>query len=134
MKNYFNIKCELESCESKIIDEGTVKAVKLEVNDSISIEKIKKEKINLIVKRAIKFTPLANAYVNMAYSVSLETNEEIEKAQLIKDLKEGIMILGNVYSRISLITAQITNESMFGAVITPPMYDGTQIEITDNCK
>lgn len=134
MKKYFNIKSDLVSCESKFIDDGTVKSVKLEIKDSLSIDKIKKEKINLIVKREIKFSPLTNAYVNIAYSVVLETNEEIEKAQLIKDLKEGIMILGNVYSRISLITAQITNESMFGAVITPPMYDGTQIEITDNCK
>ena len=134
MKTYSNIKSELEYCESKIIDDGTAKSAELEVSDSISIEKIKNEKAHLIVKRLIKFTPLTNAYVSVAYRTVLEAKEAIEKKQLVKDLKEELPFLGIVYSRISLVIAQITNESMFGAVITPPMYEGERVEIIDNCK
>lgn len=134
MKNYLKCKSVLLMCESKFINDGTAKSAELEINDSISVEKIKKETANLIVSRTINFTPLVNAYVKVAYSVNLVSDGEIDKEQLKNDLKEEIMILSNVYSRISLLISQITNEGMFGAVITPPMYEGKQVEIIDNCK
>lgn len=134
MKNYLKCKSVLLMCESKFINDGTAKSAELEINDSISVEKIKKETANLIVSRTINFTPLVNAYVKVAYSVNLVSDGEIDKEQLKNDLKEEIMILSNVYSRISLLISQITNEGMFGAVITPPMYEGKQVELIDNCK
>ena len=70
MKKYFNIKSDLVSCESKFIDDGTVKSVKLEIKDSLSIDKIKKEKIILIyylklIKKLKKY--LCYCYKNFNY-------------------------------------------------------------------
>ena len=83
----------------------------------------------LYAERKLVFDGLKNVYLRVVYEVNLSLSEKVDKKKLVSDIKKGLSALGEVYKDISLIIAQITDKSPFGAIISPPMYDEEEIEI-----
>ena len=103
--------------------------ITLETYESIEINSISDSNIMLRVARKLVFTGLSNTYLQVVYDVNISLAEKITKSKFEKDVRKGLPILGDVFSDISLIVAQVTDKSPFGAIISPPMYGVDDIEI-----
>ena len=103
--------------------------ITLETYESIEINSISESNIMLTVARKLVFTGLSNTYLQVVYDVNITLAEKITKSKFEKDVRKGLPILGDIFSDISLIVAQVTDKSPFGAIISPPMYDVDDIEI-----
>ncbi len=128
-KTYKNMKSMLMVVDYHFEHDNSDKDITLETHEAIEINSISDSNIMLTVERKLVFTGLSNTYLKVVYDVNISLVEKITKSKFEKDIRKGLPILGDVFSDISLIVAQITDKSPFGAIISPPMYDEDDIEI-----
>ena len=110
-------------------DDNNEKEITLDTKEKIEIKSIGDTSLLLLAERKLIFNGLTNTYLKVSYEVNISLAEKVNKKKVVLDIKKGLSILGAVYSDISLIIAQITDKSPFGAIISPPMYDEDEIEI-----
>lgn len=128
-KAYKNFKSMLMVVDYHFQDDNNEKEITLDTKEKIEIKSIGDTSLLLLVERKLIFNGLTNTYLKVSYEVNISLAEKVNKKKVVLDIKKGLSILGAVYSDISLIIAQITDKSPFGAIISPPMYDEDEIEI-----
>ena len=128
-KTYKNMKSMLMAVDYHFENDNSERDITLETHESIQINSISDSNIMLTVARKLVFTGFSNTYLKVVYDVNISLAEKITKSKFEKDVRKGLSILGDVFSDISLIVAQVTDKSPFGAIISPPMYDVDDIEI-----
>ena len=128
-KTYKIFKSALKRVDYQFEDDNSENEIALNTKDKIGIKEINESSAVLSVERKLIFEGLKNVYLDVAYDVSLSYAKAMDKKKFIADIKKGLPLLGEVYSEISLIIAQITDKSPFGAIISPPMHDEKEIEI-----
>ena len=128
-KAYKNMKSTLIEIDFKFNDENIDKDISLETSEEINIKSITDSSISLSVERKLMFNGLKDTYLKVKYDVIIGLNEKITITRFEKDIKSGVPILSGVFSDISLIMAQVTDKSLFGAIISPPMYNKNRIQI-----
>ena len=128
-KTYKNMKSMLMAVDYHFEHDNSERDITLETYESIEINSISDSNIMLRVARKLVFTGLSNTYLQVVYDVNISLAEKITKSKFEKDVRKGLPILGDVFSDISLIVAQVTDKSPFGAIISPPMYGVDDIEI-----
>ena len=106
---------------------------KIIIQDTISFKSIIDNIIIAYVLRYISCSDAEKSLVNVTYEIKLKS-EDGDLDSVAEDIKSGINIFSNVFSRISLTISELTNASLLGAVITPPMYDKNTINIVNDCK
>lgn len=106
---------------------------KIIIQDTISFKSIIDNIIIAYVSRYISCSDAEKSLVNVTYEIKLKS-EDGDLDSVAEDIKSGINIFSNVFSRISLTISELTNASLLGAVITPPMYDKNTINIVNDCK
>lgn len=124
---YTRISSTLKHC---LYNEEAIKTkekIKIGISDSISIDTITDEAITLVVKRNININEESNQFVTVSFEVVIGTQKIQTIEEIKEDIKSGMQILSSVYSRISLLLAQITQMSPIGSMITPPFYDAKSI-------
>ena len=126
---YIKIKSDLYKCEFNYEKEENVNSVEIAFDDKLILNKIEENKIRAKLQRNLSFKPLVQTYVKVYYELTIETASEINKDTFFADIRKGIPLLANVFSRTSLVISQLTNASVFGPVITPPGYDNQKIEL-----
>ena len=126
---YIKIKSDLYKCEFNYEKEENVNSVEIAFDDKLILNKIEENKIRAKLQRNLSFKPLVQTYVKVYYELTIETASEINKDTFFADIRKGIPLLANVFSRTSLVISQLTNASVFGPVITPPGYDNHKIEL-----
>ena len=128
-KAYKNFKSMLMVVDYHFQDDNNEKEITLDTKEKIEIKSIGDTSLLLFAERKLIFNGLTNTYLKVSYEVNISLAEKVNKKKVVSDIKKGLSILGAVYSDISLIIAQITDKSPFGAIISPPMYDEDEIEI-----
>lgn len=128
-KAYKNFKSMLMVVDYHFQDDNNEKEITLDTKEKIEIKSIGDTSLLLLAERKLIFNGLTNTYLKVSYEVNISLAEKVNKKKVVLDIKKGLSILGAVYSDISLIIAQITDKSPFGAIISPPMYDEDEIEI-----
>ena len=128
-KAYKNFKSMLMVVDYHFEDDNNEKEITLDTKEKIEIKSIGDTSLLLLAERKLIFNGLTNTYLKVSYEVNISLAEKVNKEKVVSDIKKGLSILGAVYSDISLIIAQITDKSPFGAIISPPMYDEDEIEI-----
>lgn len=118
----------LEEAKYKKIDAGDQKNVQLATNDTASIIHRDDKKIVIWFTRELRFMPSCLFDI----TVSFETIWTIKDNSLINDetddmiisqvLKEKVAFVGTIYSRISLLIAQMTSAIGNPPLFTPPSY------------
>ena len=128
-KAYKNFKSMLMVVDYHFQDDNNEKEITLDTKEKIEIKSIGDTSLLLLAERKLIFNGLTNTYLKVSYEVNISLAEKVNKKKVVLDIKKGLSILGAVYSDISLIIAQITDKSPFGAIISPPMYDEDEIDI-----
>lgn len=129
MKNikYKNIKTKLMKVnyDFNLIENEKLLDVKLD-------DKIK---INVIENNLIDFNTIRELQINkksllsVEFNCKIQTNEAVTKDNFEVDIKNGLDLLSEVFSYISLIISNITCLSPFDAFVTPPIYNKKEITI-----
>lgn len=131
MNKYQDIKFTLIESKFEHKNYATVADVpiKISVEDKIVIKKITDDRIDLEVGRTVKFDPLQDCGFTATFFTQIMTEKPIAKAQFVADIKKGLPIMSSVFSQISLAIAQLSSMTIFGAIVTPPVYYGDKIQI-----
>ena len=104
--------------------------IDIEIIDKIKIIEINNDIVDFNVIRDLKFKSLVNSYIHVVFESSIKSTEIITKEEFIEAVKKDVsMISGAVFTKISLLIANVTNMSPLGTIITPPVYNMKEIEI-----
>ena len=103
--------------------------VSINTSDKIKINDVLDDAFVLIVSRKINFEPTKETYVEVVFETTVGTTDKETVDSIVRSIKEGSSLLGNVFARASLLISQITSASAFGPIITAPMYNTKTIEI-----
>ena len=103
--------------------------IEIFLEDKIVIKKITDDEIGLEVGRTVKFSPFKDSYFTAVFLTQIITEKPVAKEQFIADIKKGLPMMSSVFSQISLTLAQLSNMTIFGTIVTPPVYYGDKINI-----
>lgn len=127
MSNYKNIRSTLVDSAFHYEESTTEAPIKMNFSDKIIVKNISDDKITFEAERQVNFTPLKESFFKATFLASIMLDEPITKEQFLADVKKGLPMLSNVFSRISLVISELSNPSPFGPIITPPIYDAKGI-------
>ena len=119
--NLKNIECNYNKPQNELVN--------VEVRDNINIIEIKDDLVVFLTKREIICDNLVDTYIKVAFETNLKYENTITKEQFINDVKKGLNILSETYSKISLMIAQMSELSPLGCLVTPPMYQNNKIVV-----
>ena len=125
----FNIKNILLKNVQYNFENLTGRDIAISISDTIEIIEIDEKKVLLNVERELFVKPNTNTHIKIAYEVTLESEENVNKADVSEGLRERAINLVSVFSKISLLMSQITNMSPFGTIVTPPTYEPQNMKI-----
>ena len=125
-KKIVSINSYLNSVEYKS-SESNEKELMIIFEDKVSNINVIDKKVNCIVSRKITIESELEIYVDFKVNIALE--ERINKEEVKAMLNEDVEVLASVYSKISLIIANLTNASVFGPLVTIPVIKNKQTNI-----
>ena len=123
---YFNLKTNLLSSNVHIKNQGNVH-YNVTINDFVEIVEIIDKEIVMKISRNLNFNPSEDMTLNVTYIATLQTKYNITREEFENDLKQGMPILNNVFSRIALTIGDITSQSILGPILTIPGYNIKEI-------
>lgn len=123
---YFNLKTNLLSSNIHIKNQGNVH-YNVSVEDMVEIVEIVEKEIVMKITRNLKFNPSDEMELSVTYIATLQTKYNITREEFENDLKQGMPILNNVFSRIALTIGDITSQSILGPILTIPGYNIKEI-------
>ena len=95
--------------------------------DEIVIRKIQEHHFGLVITRRLSISQIDQVLAEAVFNVRIDTDNTETVSSITQKIKDGMPILGNVFSRISLVISQITSQSPYGPVITVPSYDKNKV-------
>lgn len=104
------------------------------MQDYLTIKENKGDEIFCLLTRSIIFYPIdknikGQNEITASHDVVLTINENITNSEFISDVKNNLDILNRVFEILSLTIANISTSSVWGPIITSPMYDPKDIKI-----
>lgn len=130
-KKYKLITCKAIASSFQAPNEIIGKLLSLDITDTIKKIEIKDRKISFVVSRSISFGTDSGWSSFAEYYTIMDAKEDITRDTFIQDLKSGINELNIVFAKISLSLANITNDTLLGAIVTVPFYNPKTIAIED---
>ena len=106
------------------------KTISISIDDFIQIVEIDEKKALVCISRELSLDRTKEIYIKISYDVSIESDEDIEKDMLIKELQSKTISMTSVFSKISLLISQITSMSPFGIIVSPPNYNAEEVTIS----
>ena len=97
--------------------------------DEIVIGKIQEHNFGLIITRRLSISQIDQVLAEATFNVRIDIESTETTSSITDKIKDGMPILGNVFSRISLVISQITSQSPYGPIITVPVYDKNKVVI-----
>ncbi|MBR2444611.1 MAG: hypothetical protein IKB27_04350 [Clostridia bacterium] len=101
-------------------------SISLKTTDNFEIKEIKNDSFTITITRTLVFEPLNNTYVEVKFDAMVRTKERETEENIFTEYKSDNSIFDVVYSRASLLIAQITSASVFGPIITAPISNKKQ--------
>lgn len=127
--NFTGMNATLISAQFNFNVTKKISQISVDQADEIVIGKIQEHHFGLIITRRLSLSQVDQVLAEATFDVRINT-ENTETASSITDkVKDGMPILGNVFSRISLVISQITSQSPYGPIITVPAYDKNKVAI-----
>ena len=123
---YFNLKTNLLSSNINIKNEGNVH-YNVTLEDIVEVVEIVEKEIVMKITRNLKFVPGADMHLAVTYIATLQTKYNVTKDEFESDIKQGMPILNNVFSRIALVIGELTNQTILGPILTIPAYNMKEI-------
>ena len=123
---YFNLKTNLLSSNIHIKNQGNVH-YNVSVADVVEVVEIVEKEIVMKITRNLNFNPSEDMLLNVTYIATLQTKYNITREEFETDLKQGLGILNNVFSRIALTIGELTSQSILGPILTIPGYNMKEI-------
>lgn len=107
----------------------------VEQNDSFIIKKIKESSVELEVCRELKLKEIDLIMAQVIFMVNIDCEDCETENSIEEEIRRGIPVLSNVFSRISLMISEATSNSQFGPIVTMPTYDNKKVSIkNENVK
>lgn len=126
---YFNLKTNLLSSNINIKNEGNVH-YNVSISDTINVVEVFDKEIVLKITRSLNFNPSDEMLLNVTYIATLQTKYNVTKEEFEEDIKSGLPLLNNVFSRIALTIANLTNQTILGPILTIPGYNIKEINVS----
>ena len=123
---YFNLKTNLLSSNIHIKNQGNVH-YNVTLEDVVEIKEIVDKEIVLVITRNLNFNPSEEMALSVSYIATMQTKYSVTKAEFEEDIKQGMPILNNVFSRIALTIGELTNQTILGPILTIPAYNMKEI-------
>lgn len=123
MSKYVGIKAVLMNSEFKFVEPSNKNVINVDSKDYIIIQEINEDNILMNITRKFDFNPNNESVLYATYRTALKTKEKMTKDEFIKDVKNGLSELLEVFAKLSLTIANMTANSLMGALISPPQYD-----------
>ncbi len=123
---YFNLKTNLLDSKIHIKNQGNVH-YNVSLEDSIEITEIFEKEIVMKITRNLKFNPCDEMELSVTYIATMQTKYNVTKEEFEADIKQGMPILNNVFSRIALTIGELTNQTILGPILTIPAYNMKEI-------
>lgn len=125
---YFNLRTNLLDSKLHIKNQGNVH-YNVSIEDTIEVVDVFEKEIALKVKRRLVFNPSDEMELEVTFMASLQTKYDVKKEEFEADVKAGLPILNNVFSRIALTIGNMTSQSILGPMLTIPAYNMKEIII-----
>lgn len=123
---YFNLKTNLLSSNIHIKNQGNVH-YNVTLEDIIEVKEIVEKEIVMKITRNLKFNPSEEMELSVTYIATIQTKYNVTHEEFENDIKQGMPILNNVFSRIALTIGELTNQTILGPILTIPAYNMKEI-------
>ena len=123
---YFNLKTNLLDSNIHIKNQGNVH-YNITLEDSIEINEIFEKEIVMKITRNLKFNPSDEMVLSVTYIATMQTKYNVTHEEFEADIKQGLPILNNVFSRIALTIGELTSQTILGPILTIPGYNMKEI-------
>lgn len=123
---YFNLKTNLLESNIHIKNEGNVH-YNVSIEDAIEVVQIFEKEIVMKITRNLNFNPGEDMKLSVTHIATLQTKYNLTREEFETDIKQGMPILNNVFSRIALTIGNLTNQSILGPILTIPAYNMKEI-------
>lgn len=100
-----------------------VNQVTVDQTDEIVIDKIGEHHFELLVTRRLSLLQVDQTLAEATFHVRVNTENSETVSSITDRINLGLPLLGNVFSRISLVISEITSQSPYGPLITAPACD-----------
>ena len=100
-----------------------INQISVDQTDEIVIGKIYEHHFGLIITRRLSVSQIGQVLAEATFNVRINTENTETISGITDKIKNGMPMLGNVFSKISLVISQITSQSPYGPIITVPAYD-----------
>lgn len=127
--NFTSINATLVNAKFNFNVAKKINQISVDQLDEIVIGKVYEHHFELTITRRLNLLPMDQVLAEATFNVRINT-ENTETVNSITDkVKVGMPMLGNVFSRVSLVISQITSQGPYGPIITVPAYDSNKIAI-----
>ena len=123
---YFNLRTNLLDTKLHIKNQGNMH-YNVSIEDTIEVVDIFEKEIALKVIRKLNFNPSDEMELEVTFMASIQTKYDVKKDEFEADVKAGLPILNNVFSRIALTIGNMTSQSILGPMLTIPAYNMKEI-------
>ena len=123
---YFNLRTNLLDSKLHIKNQGNVH-YNVSIEDTIEVVDIFEKEIALKITRRLNFNPSDEMELEVTFMASMQTKYDVKKEEFEADVKAGMPILNNVFSRIALTIGNMTSQTILGPMLTIPAYNMTEI-------
>ncbi len=121
--NFTNINATLINAQFDFNISKKVNQVSVEQTDEIVINEIREHYFELVIVRRLSLSKIDQTLAEAVFNVRINTEKMETVNSITEKIKAGMPILGNVFSRISLVISQITSQSLYGPIVTVPACD-----------
>lgn len=103
-----------------VFSKPDIDKVVISVSDDIQIQKIDRDIIVLHLIRVLDYGPETGSFIKVKYELAIKGQEEWDENAIRKYCNSDAPEIRRSYSKMSLLLSDITNESPFGVMVTPP--------------
>jgi len=127
--NFINIKSFLTKAIFEFNEEKDEGILRINITDKINILSITSDVIEFDAIREFNLGETSKSKLLVSNRCILYVKEEIDKETLINNIRKGLDLIHKVYADLSLTISNLTNNSPFMVMVTPPNYDKNKIII-----
>ena len=127
--NFINIKSFLTKAIFEFNEEKDEGILRINIIDKINILSITSDVIEFDAIREFNLGETSKSKLLVSNRCILYVKEEIDKETLINNIRKGLDLIHEVYADLSLTISNLTNNSPFMVMVTPPNYDKNKIII-----
>ncbi len=103
--------------------------VAITVIDKINIKIINETHAKIIAERSLKFGEETDSYISAEFALNIESDESISEETIRQEIRKGMADISLTFAKASLVISQLSSESFYGPLVTPPNYDYANIAI-----